>query len=498
MPRTIERSRSGRNVSMDGEVRTSELLDRLHRDCGENDSATAGGAGAVARTYEAFLKDRAQYVTDSGFGPLWIPESLFDFQQSLVSWAIRKGRAAIFADCGLGKSYMQLVWAQNVVEKTNRPVLIVTPIAVGPQTVDEAHKFGMEAAVSRDGVARSEIVVTNYERLHHFSRNDFAGIVCDESSILKNYDGKTKAVVGKFMRTLTYRLLCTATAAPNDWHELGTSSDVLGYLGFRDMITTFFKQETSKDHRGWGRTKYRFREHAKIAFWRWVCSWARACRKPSDIGFSDERFELPPLIVSEDLVKRVKKKAGMLFDLPAATLEDQREERRATINERCERVAEHVSGDEQAVIWCHLNPEGDLLEKIIRDGVQVSGSDSEDEKERKLLAFSSGEARKLIIKPKIGAWGLNWQRCNRMTMFPSHSYEQYYQGVRRCWRFGQTRPVHVTIVTTEGEQAVVKNLQRKSDQVDEMFSALVAEMNHSQTISNDDKFEHKERLPKWL
>lgn len=449
--------------------------------------------------YRIFLQTKSQCGTDSGFEPTWMPEWLFDFQGVLDAWAIRKGRAAIFADCGLGKTPMQLVWAQNVVEHTNRPVLIVTPIAVGAQTIREAEKFGIQAVVSRDGSIRGDIVVTNYERLHYFNPEDFGGVVGDESSCVKNADSKTKSAVAEFMRSRPYRLLCTATAAPNDWHELGTSSDVLGYLGFRDMITTFFKQETSKDHRGWGRTKYRFREHAKKAFWRWVCSWSRACRKPSDLGFSDDRFQLPPLTVREDIVRRRNRRAGFLFDVPAQSLEEQREERRATIVERCEKVAEKVHHGEPAVVWCHYNDEGDLLEKLIPDAIQVSGKDSEDRKESKLRSFSDGQERVIVIKPKIGAWGLNWQHCSHMTMFPSHSYEQFYQGVRRCWRFGQTKEVRVDIVTTEGEQAVTKNLQRKSDQVDEMFTALVAEMNNSMGIARDDaSFQNKERLPAWL
>lgn len=449
--------------------------------------------------YQEFLSRKSQIGRNEGFEPLWIPDFLFDFQRSLVEWSVRKGRAAIFADCGLGKTPMQLVWAENVRRHTGKPVLIITPIAVGRQTVAEGEKFGIEATISRDGKHNGGIVVTNYERLHHFDSNDFGGIVCDESSIIKNCNGATRKLVTEFLRTRQYRLLCTATAAPNDWHELGTSSEALGNLGFRDMITTFFKQETSKDHRGWGRTKYRFKEHAKIHFWRWVCSWARAVRKPSDLGFDDAKFQLPALTVNEHKVTRRKTREGFLFSLPAKSLEDQREERRATIGERCELVAGKVAAHGGfSVVWCHLNSEGDLLEKLIPDCVQVSGGDSDDAKEEKLTAFSAGDVKRLVIKPKIGAWGLNWQHCNYMTTFPSHSYEQYYQSVRRCWRFGQTRPVSVDIVTTDGEESVVKNLQRKSEQTDEMFSALVAEMNRSMDITTSDNFHERERIPSWL
>lgn len=500
-PRTDKRRRSRRDVSVDGENGTSELLDGDDRRGGENDSSTVGGATGTTkatRSYRDFLKSKRQWGNDSGFEPTFAPDCLFDFQRSLCDWAIRKGRASIFADCGLVKSIMQLVWAENVVRHTNKPVLIVTHIAVGAQTVEEATKFGLHATVSRDGKTSTKITVTNYERLHYFSPSDFSGVVCDESSIIKNCDSKTKYAVGEFMRTLQYRLLCTATAAPNDWHELGTSSDVLGYLGFRDMITMFFKQETSKDCRGWGRTKYRFREHGKRDFWRWVCSWARACRRPSDLGFSDERFALPPLETVSHVVRRTNKRAGFLFEMPARDMNEQREERRATIKERCEKVSELVNHDRPSVMWCHLNTEGDLLEKIVPGSIQVSGSDSEDDKEAKLQAFSRGDELKLIIKPKIGAWGLNWQHCAHMTTFPSHSYEQYYQAMRRFWRFGQKNTVRVDIVTTEGEQAVTQNLQRKSDQVDEMFTALVAEMNESMVIQRSDEFHQPEAIPSWL
>jgi hypothetical protein len=456
-------------------------------------------AASPTRSYREFLAAKSQISGSAGFEPIWLPDCMFPFQRALTEWAIRKGRAAIFADCGLGKTLMQLVWAQNVIENTNKPVLILTPIAVGIQTVKEAAKFGISAVNAKGGeFNRPEIIVTNYERLHLFSSADFGGVVCDESSILKDAKGATKAAIGEFLRLVPYRLLCTATAAPNDWHELGTSSDVLGELGWRDMISTFFKQVTSKDKHGWGRTKYRFREHAKLAFWRWVCAWARTIRKPSDLGFSDDGFSLPPLSVVETVVERRVKKKGVLFDMPADTMEEQHEERRATIPERCEAVAEMVRHDRPAIIWCNLNPEGDLLEKLIPDAVQVSGRDTEDSKERKLIGFSNGDYRKLIIKPKIGAWGMNWQHCCDMTVFPTDSYEQQYQMFRRCWRFGQLNRVNVGMVTTPGQRGITANLERKAGQVEEMFAALVAEMNHSMQINPDDIFPEQEALPSWL
>ncbi len=351
--------------------------------------------------------------------------------------------------------------------------------------------------ISRDGSPKKGITITNYERLHRFNPNDFVGFVGDESSSCKDDDSQTKAAVEEFTRRLLYRLLCTATAAPNDYHELGTSSEILGELGFRDMITMFFKQETSKDHLGWGRTKYRFREHGKKAFWRWVCSWSRACRKPSDLGFSDEGFDLPPLHVRQEIVKRVNKQKGRLFDVPAFTLEEQREERRATISERCQRAAELLNDRECGIAWCHLNDEGDLLEKLIPRCAQISGRDDEDSKERKLLGFSDGSIRKLVIKDVIGAHGLNWQHCNYMTKFPSHSFERVYQSIRRCWRFGQTREVTVDFISTEGDAGVLANYNRKAEQAEEMFKSLVAEMNQSMRINSDDVYPIQEMVPAW-
>lgn len=448
--------------------------------------------------YREFIRRKTQFGAESGFDPLWMPDFLFDFQSALTEWAIRKGRAALFADCGLGKSAMQLVWAENVVRKTNKPVLILTPLAVAGQTVREAEKFGIEAEHSRDGKYTAKIVVTNYERLHYFESSDFAAVVCDESSILKNDKGIRKAEVTEFMRETPYRLLCTATAAPNDFDELGTSSEALGYLGFQDMRGRFFVQQTAQDHLGWGRTKYRLRDHAKHDFWRWVNSWARVCRTPSDLGFGDERFVLPELVSAEHVVKATTPRTGVLFDMPAVTMDEQREERRRTLAERCERVASLVNTGQPAVAWCHLNPEGDLIERLVPDAVQVSGADSDDAKEEKLAAFADGQIRVLVSKPTICGFGLNWQHCAHQTFFPSHSFEQWYQAIRRCYRFGQTRPVHVDVVTSEGERGVLENLKRKQGQAELMFSMLVQLMNEHLDIDSTTSFSNTEVIPSWL
>ena len=462
-------------------------------------------------SYAAFLDRKSQLDSGDGFEPVWMPEFLFDFQQSLVEWAIRKGRSAIFADCGLGKTPMQLVWAENVVRKTNRPVLVLTPLAVSQQTVSEADKFGIEARRCPDGnVSGAHIAVSNYERLHYFNPGDFSGVVCDESSILKSFDGSTRQAITEFMRKIPYRLLCTATAAPNDYTELGTSSEALGYLGHMDMLARFFKndQNTSKPviYRQRGKdfqklddaAKWRFKGHAELPFWRWVCSWARACRRPSDLGFDDSRFVLPPLIEREHVVEVKTLANGALFSLPAVGLKEQRDESRRSIQERCAKVAKLVDTGHSALVWCHLNDEGDYLASAIPDAKQVSGKQSDEEKEELFLAFASGELRVLVTKPKIGAWGLNFQHNSHITFFPSHSFEQYYQGVRRSWRFGQKRTVHVDVVTTEGGLGVLKNLQRKAQAADRMFSNLVAEMNRSQNLARGRVFTKSEDVPAWL
>lgn len=399
---------------------------------------------------------------------------------------------------------MQLAWADNVSRHSNGNVLILTPLAVSQQTIQEGEKFGIEVRRSRDGRVAGNITVTNYEQLTKFNPDCFVGVVCDESSILKNFSGSYRQQITMFMRKMRYRLLCTATAAPNDYTELGTSSEALGVMGYMDMLNYFFKndQNTSDTKRHWANTgggapQWRFKKHAQEPFWKWVCSWARAVRRPSDLGYDNDGFILPPLYQTETVVHCSRPLNGKLFVEPAVGLYEQRQERRATIQERCYAAAEKVQNDKVAVVWCHLNDEGDLLERIIPGAVQVKGGMSDDKKEEALLAFSRGEIRVLVTKPKIGCFGLNWQHCNHMTIFPSHSYEQYYQAVRRCWRFGQKKAVTVDIITTEGEIGVLKNLQRKSDAADQMFSSLVHHMNESISIDRVKNTKNME-VPKWL
>lgn len=453
--------------------------------------------------YAEFLERKQQRAPDHGFAPLWMPDQLFDFQRALVEWAQRKGRAALFADCGLGKTPIQLTWAENVVRKTNGCVLILTPLAVGAQTVREGEKFGIEAYQSRDGKwpAGKRIIVTNYEKLHLFNSHDFTACVCDESSILKNVDGVTKAAVTEFMRVMPYRLLCTATAAPNDFIELGTSAEALGWMGFTDMLNMFFTK-AKKTHSRRQETQegtWRFRGHSEREFWRWVCSWARACRKPSDLGFDDGRFTLPPLNIVEYVTQAKTARDGWLLTLPAITRQEQLDERRRTIEDRCELAASLVNGTVQpAVCWGYLCDECDLLEKLIPGAVQVKGGDSDESKEEAFAGFRDGSIRVLVTKPKIGAWGLNWQHCSHQTFFPSHSFEQLYQSIRRSWRFGQTRPVQIDMIASEGERGVLLNIERKARQAEEMFTRLVELMNHELRVAKRNDNRNELEAPSWL
>jgi len=465
--------------------------------------------------YAAFLESKRQLGGRHGFDPIEVPETLFPFQRDLVTWALQMGRAAIFADCGLGKTPMQLVWADNVVRHTSGRVLIVTPLAVSHQTVREGAKFGIPVTRSDDGTPRGDITVTNYERLDRFNPADFEGTVCDESSAIKAFNGERRKVVTEFMRRQKYRLLCTATAAPNDYIELGTSSEALGQLGHMDMLGRFFKHVDNigishhdrfrfkhNEKKAWmaeSGSLWRFKGHAEDDFWRWVASWARALRRPSDMGHDDDGFLLPPLTEREHLVEAHRPADGMLFEVPAIGLREQREEQRRTLHERCERAAQLVNDTGQpAVVWCHLNDEGKLLARLIPDAVEVAGSDTDDHKERSFMAFADGGIRVLVSKPKIGAWGLNWQHCAHETFFPSHSYEAYYQAVRRCWRYGQKRPVTVDLVTTKGGHDVMANLQRKATAADRMFTRLVAHMNDALAIDAGRTFDKREEVPSWL
>jgi len=449
--------------------------------------------------YKNFVASKSQLGGEYGFEPTFQHPKAYDFQSYLTDWSVRQGRSAIFADCGLGKTLMQLTWAHNVNRHSNKPVLVIAPLSVSLQTVDEAKLFDFEAERSLNGTFKTVngIVTTNYERLHYFDPGHFAGVVCDESSIIKNFDGSRKSEITEFMKKVKYRLLCTATPSPNDYIELGTSSEALGQLGHMDMLGQFFKNDEDSLHPAFVGSKWRFKYHAERDFWRWVCSWARAVRKPSDLGFDDKDWILPKLIEREHTVQSGTS-PGYLFAMTASNLQEERDERRATVQARCEKAAELLSKSPSGVGWCQLNAESELLSKILPGAVEVSGADSDERKEEVFEAFRKGQIKRLVTKPKIAAFGMNWQHCHHMTYFADHSFEQYYQAVRRFWRFGQKKSVIVDTITTQSLAGVTKNLRRKSEACEDMFRVMVDQMADALKLRRFRDHTNTQEVPKWL
>jgi len=397
---------------------------------------------------------------------------LFPFQWDIVQWSLHRGRAAIFADCGLGKTPMQLEWAHQVVVHTGGRVIILAPLAVAAQTQREGDKFGIPVTTCRTAAdLRDGINILNYERLHHIADEEFAGLVLDESSILKSFDGSTRKHITEWAQSIPFRLACTATPAPNDLIELTNHAEFLGVMSGKEIIALWFTQDGNTTH------QWRLKGHARQDFWRWLASWSVALRMPSDLGYENDGFILPPLTVHHQQVASAPAD-GMLFPLPAAGLADVRAAQRASLSDRVLRCAALVNASTETwIVWCHLNAESDALRRAIPDALEVKGSDSVEDKESRLVAFSTGQARVLISKPSIAGFGMNWQHCHNVAFVGlSHSYEQYYQAIRRCWRFGQTQPVHCHVIASEAEGSVVATIERKEAQAREMFENLVAHM----------------------
>lgn len=421
-------------------------------------------------SYAEFLEDKRSTVRDAGFPVDAVSDLLYPFQQQTVRWAIRKGRAAIFADCGLGKTPMQLEWGRLVHEHTGGDVLILAPLAVAAQTIREGRKFGIAVTHGRQGDEPGPLVVANYERLSRFADRDWSAVVLDESSILKAFDGKTRTALTEWASAIPYRLCATATPSPNDYEELGGHSEFLGVLNRRQMLAEFFVND------GIEAAHWRLKGHAGGAYWGWLRSWAQAFRNPSDLGYPDNGFRLPALNVDVVHVDGDHVSQDRLFAVPVSTLTERRQARRESLTQRVEAAAGLAnSADGPVVVWCDLNSESVSLTRAIDGAVEVTGSMPADEKEERLLAFTDGQARVLVTKPRIGGWGLNWQHCSRMVFVGlSDSYESYYQAIRRCWRFGQTQPVNVTIVASHREQTILDNIARKQAQADAMFEQMVA------------------------
>lgn len=426
------------------------------------------------KDYGDFLKGKA--IKDKPTGMADVPElnpMLFDFQRDIVRWALRRGRAAIFADCGTGKTPMQLEWARRVAEHTGGRVIIFAPLAVAHQTIREGVKFGVHVEYCRDGgtMPNSQVIITNYEMMHHFNAAEFSGVVLDESSILKSHTGKYRTELVESFGTVPFRLACTATPAPNDFMELGNHAEFIGAMTRTEMLSMFFV------HDGGDTSKWRLKGHAETEFWKWLCSWAVMIRKPSDLGYDNGKFTLPALRMHEHVV-RGSIIPGDLIPMQASTLSERQSARRSTIEQRCRVVADMVNAsDEPWLVWCDLNAESAMLASMIPDAVEVTGNDSQSVKESRIDAFSDGTARVLVSKPSICGFGMNWQHCANMAFTGlSDSYEKFYQAVRRCWRFGQDREVHAHIVTAETEGAVVANIQRKEEDAEKMAESMVEHM----------------------
>lgn len=455
--------------------------------------------------YQEFLSRKR--IVDEPTGLTVIPAlnpNLKPHQRDIVTWSLRRGRAAVFAGTGLGKTFMQLEWAHHVHKHTGKPVLILAPLAVAAQTQREGEKFGIEAIHVRE---ESEVIdalnVTNYDRLSRFDVSQYGGVVLDESSILKAQDGKTRNQIISAFAGTPFRLACTATPAPNDYMELGNHSEFLGVMTQEEMLAMFFV------HDGGETQKWRLKGHAENEFWKWMCSWAVMLRKPSDLGYPNEGYDLPPLNIEQVTVEVDHSRAtGTLFMMEAATLQERLQERRETIKERCEAAAQIINSkpEESWLVWTNLNDEAAMIAALV-GGVNVQGSDKPEVKERNLMAFTDGDIRVLVSKPSIAGFGLNFQHCANMVFVGlNDSYEQLFQAIRRCWRFGQTRPVNVWMVAAETEGRVVSNLKRKEADAERMAEMMVqhmqditvAELRGTSRIKTEYNPQQQIYIPEWL
>ena len=452
--------------------------------------------------YEDFLKKKRHTIGNFGFKPNYFPDIGFDFQNQIIQKNIEKGRIANFLDTGLGKTLIQIATAYNIVNHTNKKVLILTPLAVAFQFILEAEKLGIDdIEYSKDGKHTKKIVICNYERLHYFDSKDFVGVLLDESSILKNFDGKIKSQVTSFVKKLPYRFLSTATPSPNDFIELGTSSEALGYMGYMDMLGKFFKnnQNDTGGNNNIGE-KFYLKPHAERDFFAWVNQWAIMCKMPSDLGFSNERYNLPELIVNKHIVENQSMFNSdgqiLMFTPIAKSMTEVRHEQKCTEQKRCEKAIE-LAKDKTSVYWCNTNNESSILKSNDKEDVEIIGSQSIEKKEEILLAFANGEIKRLITKAKMTSMGLNWQHCNHSVFFPTWSYEQYYQAIRRFWRFGQKNNVTIDMVISDGQTRVLEALQQKTKKAIELYENLTNNVNATFT-DHKKQFDKEIILPKFL
>jgi len=453
--------------------------------------------------YEEFIQSKRHSIGGYGFEPIWMPDCAFDFQEEIIARSIRKGRYGMFADTGLGKTLLQLSIAENVIRKTNGRVLILTPLAVAFQFIDEAEKIGIsDIEHSKDGKFTKKIVVCNYERLHLLNADDFQCVMLDESSILKNFAGKTRDDIVAFIKRVPYRFLSTATPSPNDFIELGNSSEALGYMGYMDMLGKFFKSNQNSvdsNNRNIGE-KFYLKPHAERDFFAWINQWALMVKRPSDLGFSDERYVLPSLhtkkhVVNNDSMFCIDGQQS-LFVMPAKSITEVREEQKLTVNNRCEKAVILASG-KTSVYWCNLNEESSLISRLDPDAVEIIGGMSIEKKEDILVSFARGDIKRLITKAKMTSMGLNWQHCNHTVFFPTWSYEQYYQAIRRFWRFGQKSEVTCEMVISEGQERVLEALQQKTQKAIDLYDNLVKNANQDFSY-HQREFMNSGRMPSFL
>lgn len=451
--------------------------------------------------YKEFLSKKHYTYVPSGFDAVPDNEYLFDYESAMVTWALKKGKSALFADTGLGKTICQLVFANEVCKHTGGNVLILAPLAVASQTVDEGRKFGIDVHLCRKQEdVKSGINITNYEMIHHFDIRGFCGVVLDESSILKSFSGKTTRELIEIFRNTPYKLACTATPAPNDYEELGNHAEFLGVMNRTEMLATFFV------HDGGDTSKWRLKGHAEEEFWRWVASWAMVVKCPGDIGFENGNHELPELNIKKIFVESQHDDLSMIA-VPAQKLEERRKARKESLDAKVQKVRDIIgNSDQQWLIWCDFNDESQAISRAITDVVEVKGSDTMEHKESSLVGFANGKIKRLVTKPKIAGFGMNWQSCNNMIFCGlSDSYERFYQSVRRCWRFGQKNQVNVYIVISEKEEMVLENIKRKGQAATVMaqnMTRITADILKTEIMNTsrqtEEYFPDKEMiLPKW-
>lgn len=431
--------------------------------------------------YSEFIESKAISIAGTGIEyEVNLNDSLFHYQKDIVKWALRKGRAAIFADCGMGKSLMQLEWANHVHGHTKKPVIILAPLAVASQTVNEGKKFGIDVNLCRDqSDFKDGINILNYEIIHKFDLSNIGGVVLDESSILKASNGKTRNLLIDTFKHTQFKLACSATPSPNDYMELGSHSEFLGILNHSEMLAMYFI------HDGGDTSKWRLKGHGKDKFWHWVCEWAIMITKPSDLGYSDDGFVLPALNYIDHRIAVDTTTDGNMFAMPAESLSERIRARRDSVEDRVKACADMInSSDETWLVWCNLNAEGDLLEKLINGSVQISGSDKPEFKEKTIEKFTENNIKCLISKVSIFGFGLNLQCCHNVAFVGlSDSYEQFYQAIRRCWRFGQTEAVNAHLFFAETEGNVLQNIKRKDADCKKMAKGMIEAMT-SKGISN--------------